>query len=104
MQNKLELKVKGMHCASCVLKVENAIKKFSNVNEANVNLATEKASINYEGKLDLEKLRKEVQKHGYDLELYGEEGHNHMAMLKAKEINDLKNKFILSSILSVFIL
>jgi len=43
MQNKLELNVRGMHCASCVLKVEKAIKKVSNVKEANVNLATERA-------------------------------------------------------------
>ncbi|AJF62788.1 MAG: Cu(2+)-binding/translocating P-type ATPase [archaeon GW2011_AR20] len=113
MQNKLELNVRGMHCASCVLKVEKAIKKVSNVKEANVNLATERATVNYEGDLDLNQVKKEVQKTGYDIELpekhemqgmHGMEGHDHAAMLKEKEIKDLKNKFILGAILSVLIL
>lgn len=108
MQNKLELNVKGMHCASCVLKVEKAIKKVSNVKGANVNLATEKATINYEGNIDLNKVKKEVQKTGYDVELpsemHGMNEHDHAAMLKEKEIKDLKNKFILSAVLSILIL
>ncbi len=111
MQNKLELNVKGMHCASCVLKVEKAIKKIQNVKEANVNLATEKASVSYEGNLDLNQVRKEVQKIGYDIEAmenggHGMDmpGHDHSAMLKQEEIKDLKNKFILSAILSILIL
>ncbi len=110
MQNKIDLNVKGMHCASCVLKVEKAIKKLDNVKEANVNLATEKASINYEGTFDFNKARKEVQKVGYDIEMPMEnekhemQGHDHAAMLKQEEIKDLKNKFILAAILSVFIL
>ncbi len=109
MQNKLELNVKGMHCASCVLKVERAIKKIPNVKEANVNLASEKAFVNYEGNLDLNKVQKEVQKVGYDIELPSKEshemqGHDHTAMLKEQEIKDLKNKLILSAILSILIL
>ena len=121
MQNKLDLHVKGMHCASCVLKVEKAIKKVQNVKEANVNLATEKATVNYEGNLDLNQIKKEVQKVGYDIELpnekynhkmqgmqghdmYGMEGHDHAAMVKEQEIKELKNKFIIGAILSVFIL
>jgi len=110
MQNKLELNVKGMHCASCVLKVEKAIKKIQNVKEANVNLATERASVNFEGDLDLKQVRKEVQKTGYDIEMppkhddMGMPGHDHAAMLKEKEIRDLKKKIILSAILSTLIL
>ena len=118
MQNKIQLNVKGMHCASCVLKVEKAIKKVQNVKEANVNLATEKATVNYEGGIDLNQIKKEVQKTGYDIELpekdkmqdmqghdmYGMEGHDHAAMLKEQEIKDLKNKFILGAILSILIL
>ncbi len=110
MQNKLELNVKGMHCASCVLKVEKAIKKISNVKEANVNLATEKASVSYEGNLDLKQVRKEVRKTGYDIEMPNKEHdmnmpeHDHAAMLKENEIRDLRNKFILGAILSILIL
>ncbi len=37
-----------MHCASCVLVIENSLKKVDGVSKANVNLATEKATVDYE--------------------------------------------------------
>ena len=39
--------VKGMTCAACVRRVEDAIKKVPGVREASVNLATEKARVSY---------------------------------------------------------
>ena len=106
MLNKSILNVKGMHCASCVLTVEKAIKKVKNVKTANVNLATEKATIEHDGNLDFNLVKKEVQKSGYDVMLPTQkfEHHDHTAMLKEKEIKDLKNKFFLGAILSVLIL
>ena len=107
MQNKLELNVTGMHCASCILKVEKAIKRIPNVHEVNVNLATEKASVSFEGNFDFDKAKKEVQKNGYDINLVNEKNkisHDHAKMLKEKEIKDLKNKFILGTIFSILIL
>jgi len=109
MQNKLELDVRGMHCASCVLKVEKAIKKVPNVLNANVNLATEKATVSYQGDLDLKQVKKEVQKTGYDIiapmrDKMNMPGHDHAAMLKEHEITDLKKRFFISAILSVLIL
>jgi len=41
----------GMSCASCVARVEKAVRKLPGVVEANVNLATEKASISYMPKM-----------------------------------------------------
>ena len=41
----LNLPVEGMTCASCVLRVEKALKKVDGVLGANVNLATEKVSV-----------------------------------------------------------
>src|SRR3989344_9489801 len=109
MQNKLELDVRGMHCASCVLKVEKAIKKVPNVLNANVNLATEKATVSYQGDLDLKQVKKEVQKTGYDIiapmkDKMNMPGHDHTVMLKEHEITDLKKRFFISAILSVLIL
>ncbi|MEK6826787.1 MAG: heavy metal translocating P-type ATPase [Nanoarchaeota archaeon] len=111
MAEKLDLNVKGMHCASCVLRVERALKKVPNVKEANVNLATERATVTYSDKLDLNMLKKEVQKIGYDIETPHEkhdthamEGHDHAAMLKEEEIKDLRNKFVLGAVLSALTL
>ena len=44
---RLTLAVEGMTCASCVARVERAIRKLPGVVEATVNLATEKASLTY---------------------------------------------------------
>ncbi|MBI2099623.1 heavy metal translocating P-type ATPase [Candidatus Uhrbacteria bacterium] len=41
-------KVKGMHCASCVLTIERAIKRIKGVEKASVNLPAEKATITYD--------------------------------------------------------
>jgi Cu+-exporting ATPase len=43
----LTLDVDGMTCASCVFRVEKALKKLPGVEAVSVNLATEKASIRY---------------------------------------------------------
>ncbi|WP_162833826.1 heavy metal-associated domain-containing protein, partial [Methylibium sp. T29] len=41
----LTLSIEGMSCASCVLRVEKALKKVPGVTEAVVNLATETAQV-----------------------------------------------------------
>src|SRR3972149_4075161 len=43
----VELPITGMTCASCVRNVERAIQKQAGVLSVSVNLATEKATVNY---------------------------------------------------------
>ena len=43
--SNITLPIEGMTCASCVSRVERALKKIPNVIEANVNLATESAVV-----------------------------------------------------------
>ena len=40
--------IKGMHCASCAQNVERTIKALPGVKRANVNLASEKLTVDYE--------------------------------------------------------
>ena len=47
---KMTLKIGGMHCAACSRAVERALKKTDGIEEANVNIATEKAVFNYDEK------------------------------------------------------
>jgi P-type Cu+ transporter len=42
---RLDLPVKGMHCAACVDKVERALRSVPGVTDASVNLATERARV-----------------------------------------------------------
>ena len=58
----LNLSVGGMTCASCVGRVERALKKVPGVQEATVNLATESAHITYVAAEPLEaRLRRAVR-------------------------------------------
>jgi len=44
-QQKIRLDITGMHCASCVMRIEEALKAVPGVRVATVNLATEKAVV-----------------------------------------------------------
>lgn len=44
-EDTIELTIEGMTCASCVARIEKALKTVPGVTEANVNLATERASV-----------------------------------------------------------
>ncbi|WP_449459073.1 heavy metal translocating P-type ATPase [Streptococcus suis] len=60
--------VTGMTCASCAMTVEKAVSKLAGIEEASVNLATEKLSVSYDEKfLGLEDIRQAVEKAGYQL-------------------------------------
>ncbi|MDH5267958.1 MAG: heavy metal translocating P-type ATPase, partial [Candidatus Bathyarchaeota archaeon] len=66
---KSQLKVKGMHCASCAQSIEKVLKEHRGVKEANVNFATEKAYIVYDPNLtDKKELIETVRSTGYDMQ------------------------------------
>ena len=59
--------VTGMTCASCVVHVERALKSVEGVKSVNVNLANEKATVEYAGEVDPENLDFAVEDAGYGL-------------------------------------
>jgi len=62
------LPIGGMTCASCVAHVQKALSKVPGILEANVNLATEKASITYlPGAVGLPEFRAAVTNAGYEV-------------------------------------
>lgn len=69
MQN-LSLDIKGMTCASCVNRIEKALKKNSGVINASVNLATEKAQVEFDqSQLNPNQIIEIVSKVGYEASL-----------------------------------
>jgi len=67
---KAVIPIKGMHCASCVLKIERAIKAVGGVKSASVNLASEKAFVEFDQSLVSEQMVKDtIKKLGYQTEL-----------------------------------
>ncbi|MCR9184760.1 MAG: heavy metal translocating P-type ATPase [Halieaceae bacterium] len=63
--NRLGLPVEGMTCASCVGRVERALKAVSGVHTAVVNLATERADITFTGSADPQAAVHAIESAGY---------------------------------------
>ena len=60
------LKIQGMHCASCASLIEKTLKKTPGVKAISVNYATEKASLEFDEKItDLKSLSKNIEDFGY---------------------------------------
>ena len=60
------LNIIGMTCAACAKASERAVKKLDGVIEANVNFATEKMVVQYESKIDIDKIKEAIRKAGYE--------------------------------------
>ena len=70
----LTLKLEGMSCASCVRRIEQVLENAGGVLQANVNLATEKASVTYNpDQVEAQDLIKIVVKAGYQASVAGSE-------------------------------
>ena len=67
------LALKGMSCAACANAIETAIQQVPGVNKAQVNFATEQASVDYEaGRTDLTTIQTAVAEAGYAADEVGE--------------------------------
>lgn len=65
---KISLPVEGMTCASCVARVEKAISNAPGVKNVSVNLANEKATIEFdENNFDIDKIKELVEDAGYKI-------------------------------------
>lgn len=64
--DQIELPITGMTCASCQGRVEKALRRTEGVIEANVNLATERATVTYApGVADFATIKSAVENAGY---------------------------------------
>ena len=67
-KKKAEIKISGMHCASCALNIEKSLQGMEGVDEAQVNFGTEKATVEYDPeKLQIDQLEEKVQDAGYSV-------------------------------------
>ena len=100
---KVIIPVSGMHCAACVSKIEKSIKKIDGVTSAAVNLATEKAAVTFdENKTNSEEISNAIEQLGYRVIVDEEHAYDEaVEENRAKEIDDLKKKLVLSAVLAV---
>ncbi len=120
---KNQFPISGMHCASCAVKIEKSLQAVSGVKSANVNFATEKATVEYDDSVEEAALVQAVKNTGYTLiaeippvsaeGVHGEhrmssaapgDTHDHHRMLKEAEIAKLKRKFSVGAVLSALVM
>src|SRR3989344_1963232 len=98
----------GMHCASCAKLIERKLKKTPGVNEASVNYGSEQATVDFDPKISsLDTLAKAVSDVGYQAIVSGREESSPEQLKEAakrQELSQLKQKVIVSSILSDLII
>jgi Cu+-exporting ATPase len=69
-KRKTSFGVSGMTCASCVDTIQRSLADLQGIESANVNLATERATISYDPELvNIEQVKKTVRDAGYDVVL-----------------------------------
>ncbi|MPS93072.1 heavy metal translocating P-type ATPase [Comamonas sp.] len=106
----VDLQVGGMTCASCVGRVERALRKVPGVQDAVVNLATERASVQLQGGVTVGALIAAIEKAGYEAQPVahsaGAAGEDATAERQAQERESLKRSLIFATVfaLPVFLL
>lgn len=97
----IELAVEGMTCASCVGRVERALKAVPGVTEATVNLATERASVR--GAADIESLVAAIAEAGYTAHPIEASTSNddEASERKDAERRELKRDLVLATVLAL---
>lgn len=98
---ELELRIGGMNCASCVAHVEKALVSVDGVSSASVNLATERAHVVLAHPVAPEELILSVEQAGYKAGFAHSEDRHKQAERREQERLQLKQKFVLSVILTL---
>jgi Cu+-exporting ATPase len=95
--------VGGMTCASCVARVEEALSSVPGVISASVNLASEKATVEYLEGTGLADMRRAVKDAGYEL---GPEAQalEDVTTAAQREIRVIRSRFIIAVILAAAIM
>ena len=97
----LTLSIKGMSCAACVARVEDALKTIPDVADAQVNFATHRATVHHKAVL-LDTLVDAVSNAGYEASFHISEDAEQIE--RTTEYRNLRSLFITAAILSALIM
>jgi Cu+-exporting ATPase len=101
-EDKVVLSVTGMTCAACSTRIEKVLNKQQGVVKATVNLASEKATVEYmSGKTDVEKLTAAIKKVGYGATPLMDENEQAEKDARLKEYKQMQRLFIIGALISV---
>lgn len=98
---KADIKISGMTCAACSARIEKKLGQLEGVVQAAVNLATEKASVEYDpSKIKISGILKAVRDLGYEAELAENVAQDKEKEQREKEIRSLKTSLVISALVS----
>lgn len=101
--DKVELKITGMSCAACSARIEKALLKLPAVANAVVNLAAEKASVEYNGAdLSIGDIQNKIKKLGFEAHNTTNQGDvDQEKVAREVEIRGQRLRLMLSALLSL---
>jgi Cu+-exporting ATPase len=107
--SSVDLDIQGMHCASCVRTVEQALAEVPGVDGASVNFGVERANVSYDpGRAEIADLERAVAKSGYEAREHAEPssaaGPDLEAAERAAEVQDLTRRVVGGAILTAPVL
>lgn len=92
--------ITGMTCANCSARVEKELKQTKGVEQATVNLATEKATVQFDEETTPDKLITAVENIGYGAILYDDAHKQQIAAEKKAYTQKMKRDLIISALLT----
>lgn len=99
---KIDIKIEGMTCASCVGRVEKKLKSNEYISEVSVNLATEKGQVQYnESKVKSEDIISLIKDAGYEAYLVTKTSSQTSQKNKEEKLRTERNILIFSSVLTI---
>ncbi|GAB7388416.1 heavy metal translocating P-type ATPase [Bacillaceae bacterium] len=101
IKDKVDLDIQGMTCAACATRIEKGLNKLPGVVKANVNLALERATVEFNAsEVSVAEIIKKIEDIGYKAHERREENADIEKAAREAEIQKQKRKFILSALLS----
>jgi len=101
--SRTSIKIQGMNCAACAAKIERELGKMKGVENASVNLAMEKATVEFNPKLtEADDFKQAIEKLGYQAVVAGDQHDvDKEREDREKEIRKQKNYFVFSALFSL---
>lgn len=100
--DKVRLSIEGMTCSACAARVEKSLRALDGVGEVNVNIATNKATVEYTpSDVEIKDMINAVEKAGYKAYKEEENKTDKEKEARVREIKHLKTLFTISLTLSL---
>ena len=97
---KRTVSIEGMHCASCVHRIEQELDRLSQVVEASVNLASNRATVELIEGSEISPVLEAIRRAGYEASADQDQGDS-ARRREAEERTSLKRRLLLAAVLTI---